>query len=472
MAGRRINIEPVTRIEGHANVRIDIDDNNNVLLARMMVKELRGFEKILTGMAVESMPLVTARICGVCPVSHHLVSAKALDKVYGVEPMQSALKLREAMNFGGLIHSHTLALFVLSGPDYLLPPGTDPAKRNIVGLVGAAPDIAKKALRLRTLGQKILEIIGGRGVHPVTAAAGGISHSPDEEELKRLIEHSDEALKLVLELAPKIKPKLSEFIDRNPGIMERSLDKTYYMGTVKEGKLNLYDGILRVMDTDGNIVKEFEAGDYHGYLEEEPLNWSYMKPVYFKDEKGKHIYRVNALARVNVADGMETEKAQAELEAFRRKYDRPCHYTLMHHYARLIELIYACERVNELVNDPALSGDRQTPIASTVPQSGIAHIEAPRGTLIHDYTVNADGLVEKANLLVATQQNYHSINNAIKQSAQFFMGKSDEELKNNIEFFIRTYDPCLSCATHALGKLPLVINVYSNGNLQRVIRSM
>ncbi|MGE5341026.1 MAG: Ni/Fe hydrogenase subunit alpha [Candidatus Omnitrophota bacterium] len=470
MTSKTITIKPVTRIEGHANVRIDLDSKGNIQFAGLIVKEFRGFEKILTSMEVESMPLITARICGVCPVSHHLVSARTLDQVFQVESSRAGLMLREAMNLGGFIHSHTLALFVLSGPDLLLGPDSDSGKRNIVGLIEAAPDIAKKALALRTIGQRIVECIGGRGVHPVTAIAGGMSKALGDDERERLLSYARDALGIVKELSPVVKEMLFRLVDTFPEILKKTEDKTYYMGTVKNGKLNLIEGRIRVIDPSGKIVNEFDASDYANHIIEEPVDWSYMKPTSLKTETGEHTYQVNALARINVADGMETPEAQKELDLFRKKFGRPCHYIVMNHYARLIELIYACEKLKQLLEDPAITGAPRTEVPIGIPQNGIAHIEAPRGTLFHDYTVNEDGIVQKANLVIATQQNYKSINQAIRRSAEYFMNKSNADLENSVEFFIRTYDPCLSCATHAVGKIPMNIFIYRNGELEQTIR--
>lgn len=467
-----IIIDPVTRIEGHAKVRIDLDKHDKIQFVGLMVKELRGFEKILTGMQVETMPLVTGRICGVCPVSHHLVAARALDRIYNVEPTKAGQMLREVMHLGGIIHSHTISLFFLSGPDIFMGLNSDYAKRNIVGIVETYPEISRKALELRTLGQKIVEFIGGRGVHPVTATTGGMTISINREERDRLKHYAQKALQNTLDLSPVVKDKLDEFITKYPGILESMEDRTYYMGTVKDGNLNLYEGKLRVINRNGETVKEFDSADYKRYIREETVDWSYMKPTYFvDDEKIEHTYRVNALARINVADAMETEKAQEELEIFRGKYSRPCHYTLMHLYARLIELVYACEKTVTLLADDAILEESRTVLSNSKPQSATAHIEAPRGVLVHDYEVGETGIVEKANLIVATQQNYSAINNTIKQCAEYFLNKSDNSLANSIEFFIRTYDPCLSCATHAVGSIPLEIKVFREGELLRIIRS-
>ncbi|MCP4110587.1 MAG: Ni/Fe hydrogenase subunit alpha [Desulfobacteraceae bacterium] len=475
--GKTIRIDPVTRIEGHADVQIELDDDNKVTSAKLIVKELRGFEKILTGMEVEKMPLITARICGACPISHHLASVRALDYIYNAEPPRAGIMFREIMNLAGIINSHVLALFILSGPELIMGLNVDPEKRNIIGLNEYDSETTKKAISLRTISQHIIERIGGRVIHPVTSVPGGITFSlKDMSTLNSLSEDADEALKIACSLLPIIKEKLKRFTDEHHDTFINIQDKTYYMGTVKEGKLNLYEGILRVMNPDGQIVSEFHAEEYISYLVEEPLTWSYMKPVYFKDEQGQqHIHRVSTLARINVADEIETPIAQKELEEFRKNFGRPCHYTIMHHYARMIEIIYACEKIKELLKDDAIMGPTRIPVTSVVNNRGISHVEAPRGTLIHDYTVDERGVVQKANLLIATQQNYAAINDTIRQCAEYFLSKSNTEnnidIDNNIEFYIRAYDPCLSCATH-LGNISLNSDDNQEGSRIKFIRKM
>jgi F420-non-reducing hydrogenase large subunit len=468
---KTIKIDPVTRIEGHANIVIELGDKNKVKDAHMTVMELRGFEKILTNMQVGSMPLTTARICGICPVAHHIVSAKALDQVFDLEPAPLGKRFREIMHLGAFIHSHALSLFVLSGPDLWLGLDAEIGKRNIIGLVDADENTAKSALYLRTLGQKIVERIGGRGVHPVTAVAGGLSYAISQEDVEALRGSVSEALQLVQGLAPVVKEKLVRFANEHADILSEIEEKTYYMGTVNEGALNLYGGSIRVVDAKGKVVTDFDAHDYSSYIKEKPLEWSYMKPTEFKDKDAMHSYRVGPLARLNVAESLDTPLAQSEFEEFREKFGRPCHHTLMYHYARLIELIYVCEKVDQLLKEP-LNGEFRSK-GKEMFNDAVAHIEAPRGTLFHDYQVTGEGLVKSANLLVATQQNYDAINNSIKQGAEYYLkkGLSDDALKNSIEFFVRTYDPCLSCATHALGKMPMGIKFFRSGELVKTIRS-
>ena len=465
-----ITIDPVTRIEGHAKVLISQADDGSIESAAMVVNELRGFERILVGMQAERMPLVTARICGVCPSAHHLAAVKALENAFGVEPPPAGKAMRELLYMGHYIHSHVLSLFVLQGPDLVLGIDSDPAKRNVVGLVEAAPEVATKALRLRTLGQKINESIGGRGVHPVTAVTGGMAYRLTEERRVTLEKWVDESMALVTELAGVAKQAVVNLLDKHPDLLtELTIPTCWYMGTVNDGKPNFYDGKLRVLDPEGKKQIEFDVRDYRGYLMESAVEWSYMKPVYLNIEQQARLYRVNTLARINIADSMETPIAQAELETFRAQYGRPCHYTVMHAYARVIELLYACEKAKALVSNREILGESRVPAKIRASQ-GIGHVEAPRGTLIHDYEIDAKGVVRAANLIVATQQNYAAINATIMQAAGSYVAKrGDDPLLNAVEFAIRCYDPCLSCATHAVGQMPLEIHFKRGSKVVRKV---
>ncbi len=467
---KTIRIDPVTRIEGHARIVLDCSDSGAVENAHIIVNELRGFERILVGMEAYKMPQITARICGVCPTAHHLASVKALDMAAGVTPPPAGKLLRELMYMGHFIHSHALSLFVLSGPDLFFGLNGEPAKQNIVGIVEAAPVTATKALRLRTIGQKINEIVGGRGIHPVTAVAGGISFSLDESQVSRLKEMCAEAVTLITELGKVAKELLLSLLDENPELLSKLKLNSWYMGTVKEGKLNFYDGSLRIMDGSGRIREEFSSADYRDFLIEKTVPWSYMKEVYVSSGGLEHLYRVNTLARINAADAMETPLAQKELESFRTNFGRPCHNTVLQIYARLIELIYACEKAQEIVNDPGIRGETRIPAAIKAGR-GVAHVEAPRGVLIHDYEIDDRGIIRSANLIVATQQNYAAINESLRQGAKNLLHKdSDEIILNALEFIVRCYDPCLSCATHAVGQMTLEVEFTRNGKTLRRIR--
>ncbi|MDK9705816.1 MAG: Ni/Fe hydrogenase subunit alpha [Desulforhopalus sp.] len=468
---KTIKIDPVTRIEGHARILLDCDENDKVEEAFFCVNELRGFERILVGMQAHTLPQVTARICGVCPTAHHLVAAKALDNAAGVEIPEAAKLLREYMYMGHVIHSHALSLFVLAGPDLVFGLKGDPAKQNIVGMVEAEPELTKKGLRLRSLGQKINETIGGRGIHPVTAVAGGISFALSDGQFQRLRELTAEAVALATELAGPLKALLMRLFDNNPQLLANLNVSSWYVGNVaQDGMLNLYDGQIRAMDESGSIKTEFAASQYLDFLAERAVTTSYAKEVYFDFEGREHMYRVGSLARLNVIDGINTPLAQAEFELFRANFGRPCHNAVIQMYAKLIEMVYACERAEQLINDPALRGENRVPVQFKGGR-GVAHIEAPRGTLIHDYEIDEKGIVRAANMIIATQQNTSVINKSLKEGANALMqGAEDEKMFNALEFVVRCYDPCLACSTHAIGRMAMAVEIRRNGRIVRQMR--
>lgn len=461
---RTIEIDPVTRIEGHAKVHIEVSDDGRVEAATMHVLEYRGFEKIVEGMQVELMPTLTSRICGTCPHAHHLVSSKALDLVFSVEPPRAAVLLRELLNCGSFMHSHGVHFFALAGPDLLLGLDAPPAKRNIMGLLEAAPELATKALRLRSIGQKIAEIIGGRGTHPITCVAGGLSSPITTEQRDTLRRLTAEALDLTQVALDAGKQALN----KNEALLGLLPLPVFNMGTVKADVLDLYDGAIRVQRTDGSVALEFEASDYAKHIFEEALPFTYSKKVTFRDPAGQNAsYRVGPLARINACDAIDTPRANAELQAFREKWGHPCNLTVLNHMARLIELMYVAEKAVAIADDDEIASSEVRTQPSAKPKSAIAHVEAPRGVLIHDYTVDGNGIVQKANLIVATQHNISSINASVKDAAAAFWGKPDDELLNGIEFAIRCYDPCLSCSTHQIGRMPLDVTVTRCGRVER-----
>ncbi len=467
---KTIKIDPVTRIEGHARILLECDDSGAVSEAVFCVNELRGFERILVGMEASTMPQVTARICGVCPTAHHLVAAKALDNAAGVELPPAAKLLREFMYMGHFIHSHSLSLFVLAGPDLVFGLDGNTATQNIVGMVDAAPELTRQGLRLRSLGQKINETIGGRGIHPVTAVAGGISFKLSDGQFQRLQELTAESLQLVHELAAKTKTLLFDLLDTNPFLLDMLNSESWYLGTVKGGRLNVYDGMLRPMDAAGAVQQEFGPEAYKEMMSERAVKNSYAKEVYLNMAGGEQMYRVGPLARINVADSMETPLAQKEFELFKEQFPTPCHNAVLQMYAKLIELIYCCEKAHELVNDPALRGETRVE-ADYKGKIGIAHIEAPRGTLIHEYDIDDRGIVRAANMIIATQQNTAAINNSLKEGANSLLTEtSDEAMLNSLEFVVRCYDPCLACSTHAIGKMALDVEISQGGRIIRRVR--
>jgi F420-non-reducing hydrogenase large subunit len=464
---RKLTIDPVTRIEGHAKVHIDIADDGKVSAATLHVLEFRGFERFVHGMQAELMPTLTTRICGTCPHAHHLVAAKCLDAMFSAPPPKAALLLRQILNCGSMIHSHAIHFFALAGPDLFLGPSSPVAKRNLIGLLEVAPDLAKKALRLRSIGQMMVEIVGGRGTHPVTAVAGGMSFAltqQNHETLKTLAAEALELAKVVLDAGKKA-------LQKDPKLLARLPLATNDVGTVQGKALDLYDGVLRVRRPDGSIAKEFPAADYAKHMVEEALPYSYGKQVLLKDGDGAtQPYRVGPLARLNCAETTGTPLADAALAEFKSACGNPSSKVVAAHWARLVELLHCAEKAVAMLQDAAvLSPEVRTP-PGALNRRAIAHVEAPRGVLIHDYQVDADAHIEAANFVVATQHNIASINTTIKDAATLLFDKSDAELLDGVEFAIRCYDPCLSCSTHRVGQMSLAVEVWQGDKAIRTVR--
>ncbi len=458
---RNIVIDPLTRIEGHARVEVNIDDQGKVTHTLFKVMDFRGWETFLRGTQVEMMPTVTARICGTCSVSHHLASAKAVDKVFGTEPPRTARLLRYALNLAGYIHSHGVHLFALAGPDILLGIEADPARRNIMGLIETAPDLAKKALRLRAISTQVGETLGGRGIHPVTSIPGGVTQPLAKEKQERMQRLSQEALVLATELVEVFKKTLTSRTGAIPSLpME-----THYLGLVNKeagkglGALDHYQGELRLRSPDGSVF-DFPEERWTDYLYEEAVPTSYAKHVFCQLQDADPVtYRVGPLARLNCCDYIDTPLAQAELEAFRELGGFPCHETVSYHFARGIELLYAAEKLVELFGNEETYSTEVRDEPRHGPRDATGVLEAPRGVLIHDYKVDENGLLTDVNLMVATQQNIPAINATVGMSAERFLDQPDALLLNGIEFGVRCYDPCLSCATHRIGEMKLDVIV-------------
>ena len=377
-----------------------------------------------------------------------------------------ATLLREALNYGSIFHSHGVHFFALAGPDLLLGLDSDPAERNIVGLLKKAPDVARQALRLRSIGQKITEIIGGRGTHPVVSVAGGLASPLDAERLAALRKLAEEALPLAGQLVEVARGALLA----QPDLIRSLPLETHYLGTVKNGNLDLYDGTLRLRGPDGTDT-EFNEDDWMKHLHEVAVPTSYGKHVLCTTSAGNDVtFRVGALARLNCADGIDTPLAQEELQRFREFGGTICHQTVLYHYARLVEMLFAAEKLSTIFNDAEILSDDIRNEPQGTPRNATAHVEAPRGVLIHDYEVDKNGIVTKANLIVATQQNLASINETIGMSASQYLEQPDELLLNGIEFGIRCYDPCLSCATHRLGDMKLDVTIRQSGEVVRQVR--
>ena len=466
--GKTITIAPVTRIEGHAKVTIELDDAGNVAETYVNVVELRGFEKFCIGRPVEELPRIVTSICGVCPWHHHLASAKANDAIFGVTPPPTGTKLRDLCQSIAFCSDKILHFFFLAGPDFVMGPDADYSVRNVFGIVGANPELGRKVVRARHLGTQMLQIASGKSIHPVTAVPGGFSKPLSDKERDRLVPMAQEVLefaKFAIGFAKEnIFPKYAEEID-SIGIIE-----TGFLGTVTEdGSLNVYDGTLRLMKSDATY-EEFAYDQYTDYIAEHIEPWSYLKFPYAKKwgdfsmdlDSPVGIYRTNALARINVCDKMATPLAQAELEEFRETFGRPAQKTLLYNYARLIELVYNAEHAVELLNDPEITGkETRVPVTPRAAR-GVGCVEAPRGTLIHDYETDDNGMVTNVNLIVGTTHNNAPINMSVKQTAKALIhdGNYDEAILDKVEMSIRAYDPCMSCATHKLdGTLPIRIDI-------------
>jgi F420-non-reducing hydrogenase large subunit len=467
---KQIKIAPVSRIEGHAQVTIDVDDSGKATDARLNIMEVRGFEKFLQGRPVEEAPRITSQICGICPVSHHLAAAKASDECFGVKCAPTAFKLRELMQMGQYIHSHILHFYFLAAPDFVFGPDADPMQRNVFGVLAVNPALATEAVLFRKVGQQIVEATGGRSINPVTYVPGGITKGLTQEDVDRLLPMAKKAVEYSQNALALAKPLFNQYIDAVKLLGEAP---SMHLGLVKNGNLELYDGTLRLLGKDGSIVKEFADKDYLEYISEYVYPHSYMKAPYYKPmgwENG--MYRVSPLSRINACDKIDTPLAQAELEEFRKAFGRPAQLTLLYHYARLIETLYASEKAVELLSDKEITGkELRTPVKPQA-ATGVGVIEAPRGTLIHDYDTDEKGMIKRANIIVATAHNNKAMNVGLKNTAQKIINTATPEqgILNRMEMVIRAYDPCFSCATHTVaGKMPLEI-VINSPEGKRVIR--
>lgn len=463
-AGKTIEINPVTRLEGHGKVTIHLDDAGNVTDARFHVTQFRGFEKFCEGRVFWEMPVITPRICGICPVSHHLASAKACDAILGVELTRPAKLLRELMHMGQYIQSHALHFFHLASPDLLLGLDSDPAKRNVVGLIEANPELAVKGVRLRGFGQAIIQAIGGKKVHTNGAVPGGMNTAFSPTERDRFLRQVDQAIADAETAIAVIK----EYYDRNRDFVCTCASfPTGYLGLVdKDNNLELYDGRLRLLDAEGKVLEEqFDPACYLEIVAEYIEDWSYLKfPFYKKHGYPKGVYRTGPLARLNVCEAIPTYRAQSEFRNFKQLGKNGIvEGSLYYHYARLIELLYALERAQQLLEDKDICATDLIVGSDKYNEQGVGVIEAPRGTLFHHYWVDDTGKILKVNLIVASGNNNWAMNKAVYEVAKEFIknGKVTEGILNRIEVAIRCYDPCLSCSTHAMGQMPFVVQLVS-----------
>ena len=460
---KTVVIDPVTRIEGHAKISVYLDDVGKVSDARFHVVEFRGFEKFCEGRPMFEMAGITARICGICPVSHLLASAKTGDKILAVQVPPAGEKLRRMMNLAQITQSHALSFFHLSSPDFLLGWESDPAKRNVFGLIAADPDLARAGIRLRQFGQTVIELLGARKIHAAWAVPGGVRSPLSEEGRNWIKERLPESRQTTENALSLFKRLLDSELKTEVDVFGQF--PSLFMGLVApNGNWEHYGGHLRFIDSEGNIVADqLREEDYQDFMGEAVENWSYLKFPYYKPlGYPDGIYRVGPLARLNVCDRIGTENADQELIEFRdRAGGRVATSSFFYHYARLIEILAALEAIEQLVDDPDIVSTRVRAQAGINNLEGIGVSEAPRGTLFHHYQVDENGLIKKVNLIIATGQNNLAMNKTVTQIAQHYIQGEEipEAMLNRVEAGIRAFDPCLSCSTHAVGQMPLQIQL-------------
>jgi len=475
--GQKITIEPVTRVEGHGKVTIHLDNQNQVTQTRLHIVEFRGFERFVQGRPYWEAPVLVQRLCGICPVSHHLAAAKALDVIVGAGTGEglspTGEKMRRLMHYGQIFQSHSLHFFHLASPDLLFGIDADPLKRNIIALALENKDLAVQGVMMRKFGQEIIAATAGKKIHGTGAIPGGINKhlSTDDKErflngkapmnINSMIDWSQAALEFFHDYHEKNRAVIDEFVE---------FPSSYLSLVSKNGALDLYHGVLRAKDSEGNIIlHDVDYQDYLKYIDEEVRSWSYMKFPYLK-ELGKNAgwYTVGPLARLNNADFIDTPLAQKEFEKFKSYSNGKLSHKAMHsHWARLIEILHSAEKMKELLNDQDLL-EGELVVKGKKQMEGVGLIEAPRGTLFHHYKINDNDQIEMCNLIVSTTNNNQPMNEAVNQVAVKMMtGKEEitEAMMNAVEVAIRAYDPCLSCATHALGQMPLEISLFKGENL-------
>lgn len=483
---RKITIDPITRLEGHGKIEIFLDDEGNCDKACLQIPELRGFEKFSEGRPAEEMPRITTMICGVCPTAHHMAATKALDDLFKVEPTSAAKKIRELMYNAFQAEDHILHFFFLGGPDFVVGPQAPAAERNVLGVIAKAGlEAGRKVIEVRKRLRGVLRIIGGKPVMPTCGLPGGVSKQITEEERETIIDTAEYAVdfsQFALKLFDDIVLKNKDYVDLITGDIYQH--RTYYMGLVDgNNKVNFYDGVLRVVDPNGKEFARFRVQEYLDHIREHVEPWTYVRFSYLKkvgwkgfvDGEGSGVFRVAPLARLNASDGMATSLAQ---EAYEKMYEvlggKPVHSTLAFHWARLVEALYASERVLELARDPELTSPDIVNLPTQTPKEGIGVVEAPRGTLIHHYQTDDRGILTKVNLIVATQNNSAAINMSVEKAAKSLIKKGNvpDGILNMIEMAFRAYDPCHACATHSLpGGMPLEVNVYnSKGDLVKKLK--
>lgn len=482
---REIVVDPITRLEGHGKIHIFLNDSGEVQKAYFQVPELRGFEQFAVGRPVEDMPQITSRICGVCPTAHHMAATKALDGVFHVDPPAAAKKIREMVYSTFFVEDHALHFFFLGGPDFVVGPTAPKGERNILGVLGkVGMEVGKEVIAVRKQLRDLISLAGGKVIHPVLGLPGGVARPLSKEDVEKFKAGAAKAVefgKFSLQIFNDVVLKNKAYVDWI--VSDTYTHKTYYMGMVdKNNKVNFYDGDLRVVDSQGKEFKKFAPQDYLQHVAEHVEPWSYIKFCYLKDigwtgfnEGDKSgVYSVAPLARLNASDGMATPLAQQAYEQyFKTLGGKPVHHTLANHWARLIELLYAAERMAELANDPEVASPEVRQLPKKAPSEGVGVVEAPRGTLFHHYKTDPRGVVTEANLIVATQNNAARIAMSVEKAAKGLIhkGEVDDGILNMIEMAFRAYDPCHGCATHSLpGQMPLIVSIFDGE--RRLIREI
>ncbi len=484
--GRRITIDPITRLEGHGKIEVFLDPEGSVERAFFQIPELRGFEKFAQGRPAEDMPQITSRICGVCPTAHHMASTKALDALYRVTPPPAAKKIRELFYSAFVAEDHALHLYFLGGPDFIVGPQAPAAERNVLGVIAkVGVEVGKKVIGARRKLREMMTAIGGKVVHPVLGLAGGVArpiHASEQEKIKEVAKETVDFATFTLETFTKLVLQKSEYVDliRSDAFTHR----TFYMGMVDQAnRVNFYDGAVRVVTAEGKEWAKFAPEKYLDYIAEHVEPWSYVKFAYlkplgwkgFSEGPESSVYCVAPLARLNAAESMATPLAQEAYQHYLAALGgKPVHHTLANHWARVIELIYAAERLKQLADDPEITDSVIRTLPTQVPREGIGVVEAPRGTLIHHYQTDDKGIIQKANMIVATQNNAARIAMSVEKAAKSLIskGKVSEGILNMVEMAFRAYDPCHGCATHSLpGSMPLMVRVHDHqGNVQATLR--
>ncbi len=481
--GQKITIEPVTRVEGHGKVTIRLDDAGKVVQSRFHIVEFRGFERFVQGRPYWEAPVLVQRLCGICPVSHHLAAAKAMDVVVGAGPGQlppTAEKMRRLMHYGQMLQSHALHFFHLSSPDFLLGMDADPAVRNIIGVAALDKDLAVQAVLLRKFGQEIIQATAGKKIHGTGAVPGGINKNLSPEERDRFLKGAAPLnIDQMIAWAQAAVALFKDYQKKNKDVVDgfAAFPSNHLSLVRKDGALDFYHGVLRAVDAEGRkVLDDVDYRDYLDYIGEETRTWSYMKFPYLRSlGRADGWYRVGPLARLNTCDYIPSPLAQKEFEIYKAYTDgKPNNMSLHSHWARLIELLHSAEVIKELLLDKDLQGTKLVKKGKRVPE-GVGLIEAPRGTLFHHYRVNADDQITMANLIVSTTNNNEPMNRAVHWVAMNVLSEKPEiteGMLNRVEVAIRAYDPCLSCATHAVGRMPLDVSlVDADGQvLQRKVR--